>query len=84
MSKKPKTFIFHLWKRFLDNYKMVKWRIKLYRKIYIVDAIECNVDTETYTFLEKAKPKAAMRGRGIIRFEYYKEDGYKKTKAIIE
>ena len=79
--RKPKPFIFHFFKRNKED-NSVKWRIFTGGEKLIVDDIQVIVPCITHC--RKIRPHAVMKGIGILRFEWYKENGFKKIKAIIE
>lgn len=70
------------WKKFLLKYKRSKWCIQTGGKRIIVDSVILKTTVETYN--RKRNPHCVLRGKGIIRYEHYKEGGYKKLRAIIE
>jgi len=70
------------WKHYLRKYKRIKWCIQIKGKQVIVDSVSIRTTVNTYE--RKRNPHCVLRGKASIRYEYYKENGYKKIKAILE
>lgn len=81
-TKKARAFYCFFWRRVSKKKNGVKWGIRYKAKYLVVDSIHILVPITTHN--RKGNPRSVIKGKGVIRFEYYKEDWLKKIRAIIE